>query len=196
MRMTDSNITKLPTQSDREFFRVDGVLYMYCEAIEVEQTNQQDGQGFFIPTFVQEEDDFVGLSIDAFREKVIIDAPDGKEHLLQIQQLMAMMKRFFDAEILGRKQKLYKKVKVNISGSGLSFPSDVAYHAGQFLKLSLYFPRFPFSYLTVIGDVVRSEKAEIGYEVKIKYKNITEKTQEEILKFVNQCQRDSIRSHK
>lgn len=189
----NNNITRIPSLADRDFFRVNGHLYMYCEPVEFENGNKQDSQGFFIPTFIQEEDDFVGLSIDAFREQIIEDNPPAKEHYLRIQQLMSMMKRFFDAELLGRKQKMYKKVMVNISGSGISFPSDVAYHAMQVLRLCLFFPRHPFNYLTVVGDVVRSEKAEIGYEIKVQFKDISEKTRDEILKFVNQCQRDSIR---
>lgn len=188
----NNNIAHFPNVNDREFFRVNGSLYMFCETIDSYKPSDNEHQGFFIPTFAQDEDDFVGLSIDAFREQVMIENPPGKDGLLQVQQLMSMMKRFFDAEVLGRKQKLYKKIKVNISGSGLAFPSDVAYHTGQLLKAALFFPRFPYTYLNVVVEVVRSEKADIGYEIKVHYKDITEKTRDEILKFVNQCQRDTL----
>lgn len=192
--MTDDNgIRRLPSITDREFFRVDGLLYLHIEPVEMDAGNKHESKGFTIPTFVQEEDDFVGLSIDAFREKIILDNPPDKDSLLQIQQLLSMMKRFFDAEMLGRKQKHYKKVMVNVSGSGIAFPSDVAYYVGQTLRVSLFFPSFPFSFISVPADVVRSEKAEIGYEIRGQFRDISEKSRDEILKFVNQCQRDNLK---
>lgn len=189
----ENGIPRIPSISDREYFRVDGLLYLYSEPVEMDSNNTHDSQGLYIPTFVQEEDDFVGLSIDAFRERVILDRPPEKDSLLEVQQLMSMMKRFFDAENAGRKQKMYKKILVNLSGSGMAFPSDVAYHVGQVLRLSIFFPAFPFTYVSVAADVVRSEKAEIGYEIKVQFKDISDKTRDEILKFVNQCQREKIR---
>ncbi|OVE82220.1 hypothetical protein BVY03_01410 [bacterium K02(2017)] len=189
----NNNISRIPSVSDREFFRVNGLVYMYCEPVELEQNNKNDSQGLFIPTFVQDEDDFVGLSIDSFREKLMLEKIEHKDYFLKVQQLLSMMKRFFDAEMLGRNKKSYKKVMVNVSGSGIAFPSDVAYHPKQELRISIFFPRFPFTALTVCGGVVRSEKVEIGYEIKVKFDDITESTRDEILKFVNQCQRDLIK---
>lgn len=192
--MNDKNgVTRIPSITDREFYRVDGVLYLHIEPVELDSGNKHESKGFTIPTFVQEEDDFVGLSIDAFRERLVLDSPADKDTFLQVQQLMSMMKRFFDAEVLGRKQKLYKKVMVNISGSGMAFPSDVAYYVGQVLRVSLFFSSFPFSYVSLPADVIRSEKAEIGYEIRVQFKDISEKSRDEILKFVNQCQRENLK---
>ncbi|MBF0104355.1 MAG: PilZ domain-containing protein [Deltaproteobacteria bacterium] len=189
----DNNVSRMPSASDRDYFRVNGRLYLHCVPLELDKGSKQESKGFFIPTFVQDDDDFAGLSIDAFREQILLENPKEKDYFLKIQQLLSMMKRFFDAAMLGRKQMLYKKIMVNISGSGISFPSDVAYHPGQLLRISLFFPRFPYTSLAVIGEVVRSEKTEIGYEIKVKLADISESAREEILKFVNQCQRDNIR---
>ena len=136
----------------------------------------------------KDEDDLVGLSIDAFREQVLHDNPPDKANLLKIQQLLSLTKRFLDAELLGREQKIFRKIEVNISASGLSFPSDIAYHTGQQLRLDLFFPKFPFTYVSVMGEVVRSEKADIGYEIKLHFKDVSEKTQDEIIKFVKNYQ--------
>lgn len=190
--MSENDIPRIPSISDRGFIRVTGLLYLYCEPVDLEKGNvQESGKDFFIPTFVQEEDDFVGLSIDVFREKILKDNLKDKEYYLNIQQLLSMMKRFLDAELLGRKQTLYKKTNVNISGSGLAFPSDVAYHAGQVLRMSLFFPVAPHVCVNFLADIVRSEKAEIGYEVKAKYKDISEKTRQQILDFIDSCEKDS-----
>src|SRR5688572_15157706 len=111
------NVTKMPSQSDREFFRVNGHMYLHCEVVEADQGNKKDASGVFIPTFEAEEDDFIGLSIDAFRENILNDDPVGKDYFLKVQQLLSMTKRFFDAEIRGKKHRLYQKISVNISGS-------------------------------------------------------------------------------
>ncbi|MCP5464810.1 MAG: PilZ domain-containing protein [Deltaproteobacteria bacterium] len=187
-----NNVTKMPLASDREYFRVNGQLYFHCDVIDETKGYTEDTQGFFMPSFAQDEDDFVGLSIDAFREKILASKLEEKDYFLEMQQLMVMMKRFFDMEIVGRKQKKYKKVNVNISGSGLAFPSDVPYKNSQVLKLSLFFPAFPYTYLTLKGLVIRSEKKDIGYEIKTQFKDINEELREEVLKFVNSCQRMNI----
>jgi hypothetical protein len=185
----DNNISKIPSLRDREYIRVDAELYFYCEPIEFDKGNKGDHVGMNVPTFAQEEDDLVGLSIDAFREQVLHENPPDKENLLKIQQLLSLTKRFLDAELLGREQKIFRKMEVNVSASGLSFPSDIAYHAGQQLRLDLFFPKFPFTYVSVMGEVVRSEKADIGYEIKLHFKDISEKTQNEIIKFVKNYQK-------
>lgn len=187
--MDDNDIPRIPSISDRGFIRVNGTVYIHCEPIELDKGVKHENKEFLVPTFVQEEDDFVGLSIDAFREKILHDNPKDKDYYLKIQQLLSMMKRFFDSEMLGRKLDMYKKVNVNISGSGIAFPSDVAYHAGQVLQLSLFFPSLPFANINMLADVVRSEKAEIGYEIKIKYKNISEETRDKIVKFIDACEK-------
>lgn len=185
--MTKNNIPSIPHIKDRGFVRVDGEVYFHSEPIEFDQGNKHDRCGLFIPTFVQEEDDLVGLSIDAFREKIIQDNPPDKERLLEIQQLLSMIKRFVDAELAGNTQTSFKKTKINISGSGIAFPSEVAYQPGHLIRLDVFFPKHPFSYVSVAGSVVRCEKADIGYDVKVRFMDISKKTQDEILKFVNQC---------
>lgn len=189
--MSENDIPRIPSISDRGYIRVNGTLYLYCEHADVEKGDKHVNNDFQIPTFVQEEDDFVGLSIDAFREQVLKEDPKGKDYYLKIQQILSMMKRSFDDEMLGRKQNLYKKVQVNISGSGIAFPSDVAYHAGQTLRLFLFFTKYPYMPLNILADVVRSEKAEIGYEIKIQYKDMNENARDAILKFIDECEKNS-----
>jgi hypothetical protein len=189
--MDDNNIHRMPSIKDREFKRVTEQVYFYCEPIEMDNNNMQSSTGFTIPTFVQEEDDLVGLSIDAFREQILLDDPKHKEYYLDMQQLLSMFKRFIDAELLGREQNLFKKVEVNISSSGLAFPSDVAYRTEQFLRLNLFFPKKPLSYLSLIGEVVRSEKAEIGYDIRIHFHEITPEAQKKILEFVEHASHSS-----
>lgn len=194
--MTQSNVTRIRNIKDRVYPRVNGVIYLSCIPTDCRKSNAQESGEFYIPPFVQHEDDYVGLCLDAFHQKLLWENPPHKEYYLKLQQLTLLLKRFSDAQAHGRKQKYYKKLQVNISGSGLSFPSDVAYHPGQPLFLNVFLPLYPFAHLTLLGEVVRSEKADIGYEVKVKYKDITEKTQKVILDFVNQCEVFAQRSKK
>lgn len=193
MPMDEDNVSKLPTAQDRDFFRVEGVVYLHYETIDINQGHKKESYGFHLPTFEMESDDFVGLSIDAFREKVQEDSPEGKDYFLQMQQLLAMMKRFVDATLSGRRQKLFNRTTVNISGSGVAFLVDHPMAMGTTVRLSLFFPRHPFSYVCVMGNIVKSEKNDEGYLIKVQFEEMSEKTEEEIVKFVNQCQRDTIR---
>lgn len=190
-------ISKIPQnqESDGDFFRVTGHVYLYPEVITVDQGVKYEVNGLFVPTFSTDEDDIVGLSIDAFRENILLSEMDvlQKESWLKMQQIMSMMKRVVDAELLGKKQKLFKKCEVVISGSVLDFPSAEPYLVGQSLRLAMFFPRFPYSYLCVIGEVLKCEKTEEGHLIKTQFKDISEKNQDEILRFVNQCQRDQRR---
>lgn len=185
----DNHIPRIPSVKDREHTRVDAQVYLFVEPIELDQSNKNEGKGFSIPTFVQDEDDFVGLSIDAFAERTKLEKSTHAQEYLQIQQLLSMLKRFMDASILGRKARQYHRVKVNISGSGVAFPSDVAYHAGHLLRVCVFFPKRPFTHLSVVAEVVRSEKAELGYTIKTQFKQISDDSRAHILEFVEECQR-------
>jgi hypothetical protein len=55
----------------------------------------------------------------------------------------------------------------------------------------MFFPRYPYSYLTIVGEVVKCERQDRGYWVRSRFREISEKSQDEVLRFVNQCQRDN-----
>lgn len=183
-----------PSASDnqREFFRVDGQVYLYVEAAALGESLDSD-QGVFMPTFSLEEDDIVGLSIDAFREQIRLSEiePAQKEFWLRMQQVLSMMKRCFQVELDGGRSKMFRKSKVNISGSGVAFPSESSYLVGQNLRLAMFFPRYPYSYMGVVGEVIKCERRDRGYWVRTRFRDLNEKSQDEILRFVNQCQRDN-----
>lgn len=194
-----STIPRIPkgqnSSDDGGFFRVEGSVYLHPEVVTLDQGIKHEANGLFVPTFSLDEDDIVGLSIDAFREHILLSemGPLEKESWLKMQQIVAMMKRVVDAELLGKKQKMFKKIEVVISGESLDFKSAEPYLVGQVLRLAMFFPRFPFTYLCVIGDVIKCEKTDDGHIVKTHFKEISEKNQDEILRFVNQCQRDQRR---
>lgn len=186
------NVTHLPNAHDRDFFRTDGYVYLYVDAAGADQAGRQDANGVFIPTFMQDEDDICGLSIDAFREQIAVDDPPNKDYFFRMQQLMSMIKRYFDAEIMGKKHKLYKKVPINISGSGMSFLSGQEHAKGENLRVSMFFPRFPYTFVSVFATVVKSVRDDEGkIWVKCQFQGLSQKNEDDILRFVNQCQRDN-----
>lgn len=170
--MTD----EINSLSQSAFQRADVVLYLRFDIDEPGHVYRKDSQNWIVPTFAQDEDDQVGLMIDSFGEKLKKDDQVDPKWL-EVQQIMSYMKRVLDAEILGRKQKLFKKVRVNLSPTGIAFPSEVAYHPGQTMRLSMYFIQDPFTCLNVSAEVVRSEKAEIGYDIRARFKDLSEKSQ-------------------
>lgn len=193
----NNKVAKMPSAKDREFFRVDGQLYLAIEVVDVDQGIKHEAEGVYVPTFSMPEDDIVGLSIDAFREQIRMSEMEHeqKEYWLKLQQILSMLKRSVDAELLGKKQKMYKRTPVNISGSGLAFQSDTVYTVGQNLKLSMFFPRYPYSFLALVSEVLKIEKKDEETWVRTQFLGISEKNQDEVLRFVNQCQRDNRRGY-
>ena len=189
----ENNISQLPQSEDREFFRVDGKLYFHLEKVDLTEPHSESSRRVFFPPFTKDEDDVVGLSIDSFRERILVsEMEDGdfRQYILEMQQLMAMMKHCFDEELGGRKQKVFVKTTVNISGSGIAFPTDKIFCIDDILRLYLFFPAYPFTFLSIMGRVVKCVKKEEGFQVKAHFENISEQQRDEILRFVNQCQRD------
>lgn len=188
----ENNISKIPNPADREYFRVEGKIYFYYEKVRPRE-NEEIAKKIYIPTFAKDEDDIVGLTIDAFRERLLmseVEDQDFKLFLLEMQQIMAMMKLCFDEELKGKKQKIFSRTMVNISGSGMAFPSNEIHCVNDFLKLYLFFPIYPYSFVSLLAQVVKCEKHQEGYWIKTHFENITERERDEILRFVNQCQRD------
>lgn len=166
-----------------QFQRADVVLYLRYDIDEPGHVYRQDSQNWLVPTFAQDEDDQVGLMIDAFGERLKKDGSTDPKWI-EVQQIMSYMKRVLDAEILGRKQKMFKKVRVNLSPTGMAFPSEVAYHPGQTMRVSLFFIQDPFTCLNVSAEVVRSEKAEIGYEIRARFKDLSEGSQKTLIQII------------
>jgi hypothetical protein len=190
----ENNISKIPNPADREYFRVDGQIYFYCEKIHPTE-NEEIAKKIYIPTFAKDEDDIVGLTIDAFRERLLmseLEDQDLKLFMLELQQIMAMMKLCFDEELKGKKQKIFLKTTVNISGSGMAFQSSELHCVNDFLKMYLFFPVYPYSFVSVLAKVIKCEKQKDGYWIKTHYEKISERERDEILRFVNQCQRDQM----
>lgn len=181
-------ITKLV--EERDFFRINGELYLYYEALDEMVEDIPQTKNSFFPTFEFEEEDYLGLSLDALRENLLYDVPEHNEYYLKFQELLVLMKRYMDAKDQDLKRKTYKKSLVNISGSGLSFLSDVHFNEGDFLLMSLFFPIFPYSHVRVCAEILKSTPKDSEFDIKVKFVNLSEGVQDEILKFVNQCQRE------
>lgn len=188
----NDNVTKIPTADSRDYFRVDGRLYFYWEKIKPSDL-EQSPKKIHVPTFAQDEDDIVGLMVDAYRERLLmskLEDLDLRGWLLELQQIMALMKRSFDAELRGAKQKVFAKTDVNISGSGMAFFTLEPLAIKDLLRVSLFFPLYPYSFLSLVASVVKCEKHENGFWNKLHFENIPERERDEILRFVNQCQRE------
>jgi len=84
-------------------------------------------------------------------------------------------------------------VKINISGSGLSFVSTEQYNQGDILELKMLFPMLPPVALYVYGEIVKVESAMNGFEIAVKFIAMDEDIRDEIIKFVFTRQRELLR---
>ncbi len=90
--------------------------------------------------------------------------------------------------------------KVNISASGIRFQCKEELAKGDSLKIILGLPPFPYNILSLIGEVVRSEKPDnedgVRYIVAVKFINLKDGTTDEIMQYLLEAQRKNINKDK
>lgn len=83
--------------------------------------------------------------------------------------------------------------EVEISGSGLTFPSPHPFPVGTKLKISLLLPTAPFHIIEAIGEVVRVAKRGDRHLICVAFRHIGDDEREEIVRFTFEKQKEMLR---
>ena len=91
-------------------------------------------------------------------------------------------------------------VDVDISGSGLSFISDVLLPENGYVELRLLLPLFPYPRIPVLCKVMRSlkreENAHVAWETACKFLTINDADRDLLIQYIFGREREKIRSAK
>jgi len=124
-----------------------------------------------------------------------------KEISLLNKNLIALQKLILNSEEMIIFEQ--EPVKVNISGSGMSFESDGCFQVGDLLDLKMVLPTSPFNIIKAVGLIVRIDKlpnrsnlTEPSKYLAIKFLAINEDNMEAIIKCVFTWQRKILRENK
>jgi len=90
--------------------------------------------------------------------------------------------------------------EVNISAGGVNFKCDQEFKKGELLKINIGLPPYPYTMLSVLGEVVRTERIEEGgkvyYKTATKFLNVDDETREDLMRYVYSVQRRFIKEKK
>jgi len=90
-----------------------------------------------------------------------------------------------------------KSIAVDISSSGMRFPSDNAFEVGDVLEIKMLLPTNPAVGILTHGKVVRCEKRDnSATDISLHFINLVEEVREVILQYTLKRQRDIIRQYR
>jgi hypothetical protein len=76
--------------------------------------------------------------------------------------------------------------EIEISGSGMSFPTEIAHACGEDLLVVYFLPTDPFPPLQLVAEVVRPSRRHLkgGYQTPVRYVDISEEDHQRILSYM------------
>jgi hypothetical protein len=95
---------------------------------------------------------------------------------------------------------LFQGKGLNISGSGMEMLVDIPIESGQVMHLKFLLSKLPYVFMDLFGEVIRvarhDKDGKDGYQLGIKFLNLSENERERIIASVFQRQREAIRKNK
>ncbi len=138
--------------------------------------------------------DLVGIKLMNLKARIDYEKPEDIDYLKSLVGIVDEMYSEFTKPIEKRSDLKLKRHSVVISGGGLDLITDDHFHQGEEIVCHLAFPGYPFTILTLDGEVTRSEPygEETGkYHIGISFNGIPEAKREILIKFVNHLERQS-----
>jgi hypothetical protein len=184
----------------REFFRVDGeVLLRYREVSEEEreailkQTSAQQLAFFEEPPLNK------GPNVESHPEAQIHPERLFDEQVLkrlnQIEEKLNVIMNKLIAPVVPKDEFAVEPCLVNISGSGMRFPTRERFEIGTWLEVVVVLPVIPDRYMRLLGQVVHTMPTLVDggqdFNTAIKFESILEDDREQIIRytFLQQAQR-------
>ncbi len=180
----------------REFFRVRDRLEIEFRVVDNEEFLKLERVVKYNPTqvFVQAPKDRIAKS-EQF-------GSDGEPLLSYLAMLDRKLSIITDLLAKPRVDELYTKryLDIEISGSGLSFVSDVSLPENGYTEFRLVLPVFPYPKIPVLCRVVRSAKREENshpeWDTACKFLTINDSDRDLLIQYIFGRERERIRSGK
>jgi hypothetical protein len=181
----------------REFFRIKDRLEVEFRDLDQAESLRLEHRIKYNPTQVLLNPEFNGA-----KKKKPKDASDGDALISLLGILDLKLSMIIDLLTKPGSDELYTKryVEIEISGSGLSFVSDVPLAENGHAELRLLLPVFPYPRIPVLCRVVRSLKHErnshADWEIACKFLAINDSDRDLLIQYIFTREREQIRSRK
>jgi hypothetical protein len=130
------------------------------------------------------------------------DGPDGEALISYLGKLDRKLSVILDLMTKSKLDDLYTRryVEIEISGSGLSFVSDVPLPENGYAEFRLMLPVFPYPNIPVLCRIVRNVKREedsrVDWEIACKFLAINDSDRDLLVQYIFGRERERIRSGK
>ena len=130
------------------------------------------------------------------------DGSDGEALISYLGKLDRKLSVILDLMTKSKLDDLYTRryVEIEISGSGLSFVSDVPLPENGYAEFRLMLPVFPYPNIPVLCRVVRNVKREedsrVDWEIACKFLAINDSDRDLLVQYIFGRERERIRSEK
>lgn len=181
----------------REFFRIKDRLEIEFRAVDHDEFLRLERIIKYNPTQV-----FVQPQKERPKKDGAQRSPDGEAVLSFLAMIDRKLSVLTDLLTKPCANDLYSRryVDVEISGSGLSFSSDVSMPEDGYLEFRLVLPIYPYPKIPVLCRVVRSRKREenshVEWETACKFLTINDSDRDLLVQYIFGREREQIRSGK
>jgi len=181
----------------REFFRIKDRLEVEFRDVDEAEFLRLEHLIKYNPTQV-----LMNLETSGAKKRKPKDASDSEALTSLLGMLDRKLSMIIDLLTKTGSNNLYAKryVEIEISGSGLSFVSDVPLAENGHAELRLLLPVFPYPKIPVLCRVVRSLKHEKNshaeWEIACKFLAINDSDRDLLIQYIFTREREQIRSRK
>ena len=180
----------------REFFRIRDRLEIEFRAVDQTEFLRLERIVKYNPTqvFAQPQ--------NSRPKKKSGDGSDGEALISYLGKLDRKLSVILDLMTKSKLDDLYTRryVEIEISGSGLSFVSDVPLPENGYAEFRLMLPVFPYPNIPVLCRVVRNVKREedsrVDWEIACKFLAINDSDRDLLVQYIFGRERERIRSEK
>ncbi len=180
----------------REFFRIRDRLEIEFRAVDHTEFLRLERIVKYNPTQV------FAQSQNSRPKKKPGDGSDGEALISYLGKLDRKLSVILDLMTKSKLDDLYTRryVEIEISGSGLSFVSDVPLPENGYAEFRLMLPVFPYPNIPVLCRVVRNVKREedsrVDWEIACKFLAINDSDRDLLVQYIFGRERERIRSGK
>ncbi|MGD0233574.1 MAG: PilZ domain-containing protein [Syntrophorhabdales bacterium] len=181
----------------REFFRLRDRLEIEFRAVDHAEFLRLEHIVKYNPTQV-----FMHPQNDKAKENKSSDGSNGEALISFLAVLDRKLSVIVDLLTKSSVDDLYTRryVELEISGSGLSFVSDVPLPENGYAEFRLMLPLFPYPKIPVLCRIVRSVKREenshVDWEIACKFLAINDSDRDLLIQYIFGREREQIRSGK
>jgi len=181
--------------NNREFFRIEDRLLIKWRIITLEEFDELKNTVRFSPAKPTDDP----LDIELFRNAQIKDKQENERiysYLMVINKKLDMILDYLN-ESVDEEKYISRNTRVDISGSGISFVSDVQMTSGDYVEMKIALPMYPHLKIHTLCKVTRTKTIEKDHEklweTAFNFLVINDKDREMLINYIFMREREMLR---